>query len=276
MTDLPHAADVMNRVQELDNYISQSLDVLKSLQNTKKDADKILGSIAQLKDELGRREQDLSTYIKTLQLVSEKANVILSPILQAKADLEQLEKKLNEAVGGIPEEVARQIGTFADEVRGERKMFEDRLNESLPALRKDFESAVADLLRQQREITDSVTKQIKDLQQNLETQHSALQKLETTIKGQADKAEQLKKEDATLQHGIHDVKDLLEKMRQEFTESLKNLKTEQKKEFEGALSELNEKHIKILEKDDAQIKTALNGIIKKLSNVKFKKMLGLE
>ncbi len=283
MTDISHAGDVLNRVQELDNYISQALDALKSLQSTKQRAEEILQSIAQQKDELSRREQDLSGYLKTLQLVSQKADAILSPILKGKEDLEQLEKKVNERLDGIAGEIEKQTGAFVDRSNAEQKKIERHANDLVTALRVEFESGLGDIRRQQQESLASVTKSLEDLRSATNTHRKEVQEHEAALKGQNKTSEQLQKEAKTMQEGIKTMQEgmkklaeSLENVGQDFEASLKKLREEVEKEFRAALGELSEKHIKVLEKDDAQIKSALNGIIKKLSNVKFKKMLGLD
>jgi len=45
--------------------------------------------------------------------------------------------------------------------------------------------------------------------------------------------------------------------------------------IQAKLKELREDHILNLEKENAQMKSALNDLSTKLSNIKFKKLLGL-
>jgi hypothetical protein len=67
------------------------------------------------------------------------------------------------------------------------------------------------------------------------------------------------------------LKGTIEKQKEELTALAEKLHQESK----STIAELNDKHIKTLEKDDAQLKSALNAVIAKLGNVKFKKLLGL-
>lgn len=283
MTEILNAVDVLNRVHELDNYISQSLDVLKSLRVTKDDAEKIYQSLSLKMDELVRREQDFSDYLKTIQVVSQKADAIMSPIVQGKEELERLDKKVNEQLETIGGEIEKTIGSVTERLSGDQKALEEKLNDLVATLRKESEAINADVLRQQQEALTSLSQQIEahqnasDAHQGvLDTHRATMEKHQTALEGQSKKVEQLRKDVAELVGAVQESKANLEKQRQEFADSLKKIHDEQKLEFETALTELREKHIKVLEKDDAQIKTALNGVIKKLSNVKFKKMLGLD
>lgn len=279
MSELVHSDDVAIRVQELDTYISQALDALKTLRGMKDEADKLIGSLVQKKDELGRHEQDLLEYLKKLQLVSQKAESVLNPIVEQKLELENLGKKLNEGVAGIEDLVQQKVSSTVEKLEGGIKTLGENLKSTGENLRKGLEANVADLLKKQ----DTM---VKELGQRIENCQKGVDSHKPVLDGQGKLIERLGKESVELRGAMQKLKEMVEKQRLEQKEELKGVVAKQQEEFGGLLekqkqeltsvvAEMNDKHVKVLEKEYAQVKTILNAVVAKLGNVKFKKLLGL-
>jgi chromosome segregation ATPase len=286
MADILQFDDVVNRAQELETYITQYQVALKALHAMKEEADKIVGTLHQKKDELSRHEQDLVEYLKKLQLVSQKADALLTPIVDQKKELETLGNKLEEGIAGIDGIVDQRLKTVVEPLQAKLQELEAGLGTATAELRKDVETTVADLGRKQDEL-------VKDLSERIEGSENVARSHTTALEAQNKAAEQARKNAAELQKVLQDLKGVVEKQRQEFKglmerqhEELKSLLAKQKeeesalveqrrKELSDMIGELSEKRIKVLEKDDAQLKSTLNAVIAKLGNVKFKKILGL-
>jgi chromosome segregation ATPase len=182
--------------------------------------------------------------------------------------------------------VEQRLKTVVEPLQAKQQELEAGLGTATTELRKDIETAVADLGRKQDELVKSLSERIEG-SENVARSHT------TALEEQNKTAEQAKKNAAELQKVLQDLKGVVEKQRQEFKglmerqhEELNNLLATQKeeesalveqrrKELSDMIGELSEKRIKVLEKDDAQLKSTLNAIIAKLGNVKFKKILGL-
>lgn len=280
MSETLQPDDVISRAQELETYISQYQIALKALRAMQDEANKVVGSLHQKKDELSRHEEDLLAYLKKLQLVSEKADAVLTPVADQRQQLDALSKKLEEGVAGLDGMVQQRIGPLLKEL-------ETKIGESLTALRKEFEESVAAVLKRQEEI-------VKSLSQRFEVDEKGTGTLKVTVEEEKRMIEQGTKEAGELRKTLQELKGLVDKQKLEFkgelnrqSEEFKSMAEKQKEELsalmekrrqeiDGIVTELRDKHIKILEKDDAQIKSTLNALISKLGNVKFKKLLGLE
>lgn len=275
MTELVHSDDAANRIQELDTYISQALDALKSLRSMKEDADKIIGSLSQKKDELGRHEQDLAEYLKKLQLVSQKAEMLLTPIVDQKQELDTLGKKLSEGITGIEGVVQQKVDAAAEKLDGRISALEGELQTTSESLRKGIETNIADLLKKEDALVKNLSQRIDNCQTVGNSQKLALE-------GQGKLIERLGKDAVDLRGTIQNLKGMMEKQKEDFKGVVAKQQEEfggqlekQKQDLNGAIAELNEKHVKALEKEYAQVKSVLNAVVAKLENVKFKKLLGL-
>lgn len=279
MSDSMQLDDVINRAQELETYVTQYQVALKALRSMKDDADKILGSLHQKKDELSRHEQDLIGYLKKLQLVTQKADTLLTPMTEQKDQLELLAKKLEAGISGLDATVQQKMEPLVNGL-------ETKIGEQIGGLRTEFEESVTALLKKQEEV-------VKGLSQRFETDEKGTGTLKAAVDEERKMIEHGTKEAAELRKTLQELKAAVVQQKQEFkgelnrqSEEFKSMAEKQKEELnalmekrrqdvETSLTELREKHIKVLEKDEAQIKSTLNAIISKLGNVKFKKLLGL-
>ena len=243
------------------------------------DADKIVVSLQHKKDELSRHEDDLVAYLKKLQLVTEKADAVLTPIVNQKQELEFLTKKLEEGLASLDGTVQQRVQPLLQEL-------EAKIGETVAALRNDFQTGVSDVMKKLEELA-------KSLSGRVDAGEKASTALKSTLEETRRFLEQEKKDTAELKKTVQDLKNSVEKQKQEFKselykqgeefkatsekqkEELKSQLDKRRQEVDATLTELSEKHIKVLEKDDAQFKSTLNAIIAKLGNVKFKKLLGL-
>ena len=275
MTEIVHSDDVLHRAQELESYVNLSEETLKSLRIMKQEADNIIKSLAQRKDELSRHEQDLVEYLKKLQLVSQKADALLTPITDQKLELESLTKKLDEGIAGIEGVVQQKVEPLVQTLDTKLKGLEERLGTTNETLQNSLEVKAAEFHQKQDELAKELSQRIDGCEKQAGVQKAALEEEGRTVEHEA-------KDISGLRKSLQELKEMLDKQKEEFKsvaekqgEELKGLLEKQKGELTGSLSELNEKHIKNLEKENAQIKSALNAIIAKLGNVKFKKLLGL-
>jgi chromosome segregation ATPase len=295
MTETPHSEDIATRIQELDNVLSESTGILNSIRNLKGDAEKIIGSLSQKKDELSHHQEDIADYLQKLMFVSQKAEALLSPILEEKQKLEVLDKKITEALAGIDAAIQEKLDILSQDLIGKQMVFETGFSESLAALHKEIETGIADAVNDQHALADTLSKRIDSAQHQVDAQKVTIEGLSAGLSGAvkkmgADNAELRKAIDAELRKGIQDVKTTLEKHRhdidaaladsrqkqkEELTAALTELYEKQKKELQASLEELRNKSIKPLEKENARIKSVLNAAVEKLNNVKFKKFLGL-
>lgn len=286
MTEIVNSDDVLHRAQQLESYISLSEETLKSLRVMKQEADAILSSLGQRKDELNRHQQDLVDYLKKLQMVSQKADALLTPMTDQKQELEGLSKKLAEGIAGIDGLVQQKMELLAEKLDHEVKALEDEFHTTNEKFHKGLDGSVVDLVQKESETVKTLSQRVDRCEQIAGAQKPVIEEHGRAVEREG-------KEIAELRKGLQDLKAALEKQKQELKsavdkqkEELKGLVDKQKEEFNalvekrlqevsGTIAELNDKHIKILEKEHAQIKSALNAVISKLGNVKFKKILGL-
>ncbi len=286
MTEIANSDDVLHRAQQLETYIALSEETLKSLRIMKQEADSIISSLGQRKDELNHHQQDLVDYLKKLQMVSQKADVLLTPMTDQKQELESLTKKLAEGIAGIDGIVQKKMEPLAERLDNELKALEEEFHTTNEKFHKGLDVSVVDLVQKEDETVKTLSQRVDRCEQITGVQKSGLEEQGRAIEREG-------KEIAELRKGLQELKAAVEKQKQELKsvtekqqEELKGLVEKQKEEFNalvekrhqemsGTIAELNDKHIKILEKDHAQIKSALNAVISKLGNVKFKKLLGL-
>jgi len=134
-----------------------------------------------------------------------------------------------------------------------QQAFQTKIGEAIEATRKEMESRIADFLYKQNALVVNLSQQIDSYQRLTESLKSALD-----IQGR--QITYLESENS--EH-------------RQATENIKRDLKQQGEEFDTKLRELREDHILNLEKENAQMKSVLNDISAKLSNMKFKKLLGL-
>lgn len=286
MTEIIDTDDILRRAQQLESYVTLSEETLKSLRIMKQEADKIIGSLGHKKDELSRHELDLVDYLKKLQMVSQKADALLTPMTDQKQELESLSKKLDEGIAGIEGVVQQKIEPLIEKLDKEVKALEDEFKATNEKFHKGLDGSVADLVQKEDESLNLLSQRVEHCEQSEGAQKTALQEHGVVIEREGKEITELKK-------ALQELKSNLEKQSREFRvftekqgEELKGAMDKQKEELtalaeklhqesKSTIAELNDKHIKTLEKDDAQLKSALNAVIAKLGNVKFKKILGL-
>jgi chromosome segregation ATPase len=275
MGETLQSGDIINRAQELETYITQYQVALKALRTMQEEANKIVSSLHQKKDELSHHEQDLVEYLKKLQLVSQKADAVLTPIVDQKQELETLTKKLEEGIASID-------GMIEEKVAPRTKTLEERLNAILDefhssheAIQKTMESGVNNLRNNYDAMLTKLSQRI-DSCEKVEGSHKSL------LEGERQTIQKEEKEITELRNALHELKKLIENQSQQLKSQAQQQQSEVtalmeklKGELSGIIAELNDKHIKVLEKQSAQYKSTLNALISKLGNVKFKKLLGL-
>jgi chromosome segregation ATPase len=297
MTEIANSDDVLHRAQQLETYITLSEETLKSLRIMKQEADSIIGSLGQRKDELNHHQQDLVEYLKKLQMVSQKADVLLTPMTDQKQELESLTKKLAEGIAGIDGVVQQKMEPLAEKLDHEVKALENEFHTTNEKFHKGLDGSVVDLLQKRDEIVKNLSQRVDSCEKLAGVQKAAVEEQGRTVEREGKDISDLRKAlqelKATVEKQKQEFKSLTEKQNEEFkgltqkqNEEFKGLVEKQKEEMtaqwekrhqelNGTIAELNDKHIKNLEKDHAQIKSALNAVISKLGNVKFKKLLGL-
>ena len=286
MTEIANSDDILQRAQQLESYVTLSEETLKSLRIMKLEADNIIKSLAQRKDELGRHEQDLADYLKKLQLVSQKADALLTPMVDQKQELDNLDKQLSEGIAGIDGIIQQKMKPLVEKLDNEVKALEEEFHATNEKFHKGLDGSVVDLLQKEDENLNSLSQRVDGSEKIADAHKTALEEQKRVVEREG-------KDIAEIRKVLQDLKTTAEKQRQEFkdlsenqSEDFKKIAERQKEEMialvekrhqelTSTITELNEKHIKILEKDDAQVKSALNSVIAKLGNVKFKKLLGL-
>jgi len=286
MAEIADTDDLLHRAQQLETYVTLSEETLKSLRVMKQEADKIIGSLGHKKDELSRHELDLVDYLKKLQLVSQKADALLTPMTDQKQEIESLSKKLDEGIAGIDGAVQQKMEPLVDKLDKEVKALEDEFHATNEKFHKGLDGSVVDLVQKEEESLNGLAQRVDRCEQFGGAHKAALQEhaivLDREGKEIADLRKAVQELRTTLEKQSQDLKAVTEKQSEEWTgivnkqqEELTALVEQRHHETEAVIAELNDKHIKTLEKDDAQLKSALNAIIAKLGNVKFKKILGL-
>lgn len=286
MTEIAQSDDILHRAQQLESYVTLSEETLKSLRIMKQEADKIISALGHKKDELSRHEQDLVNYLKKLQLVSQKADALLTPMTDQKQELDGLEKKLTEGIAGIDGIVQQKMGPLVEELQNKLKALEDEFRTTNETFHRGLDRSVVEVIQKEDEAVQSLSHRVEDFEKLAGVQHAALEQQKHTVEHEGKDIGELRKalqelKTAAEKHKL-EFKSLTEKQNDELRELVGKQKEEitalveqRHRELSGTVSELHEKHIKILEKDDAQVKSTLNAIIAKLGNVKFKKILGL-
>jgi chromosome segregation ATPase len=286
MTETANSDDILKRAQQLESYVTLSEETLKSLRIMKQDADKIISSLEHRKDELSQHEQDLVDYLKKLQLVSQKADALLTPITDQKLEVENLSKKLKEGIAGIDGVIQQKMEPLVEKLDNEVKALEEEFHATNEKFHKGLDGSVVDLLQKADDTVNSLAQRVDGCEKIADAHKTALEEQRRAVEREG-------KDIAEIRKVLQELKVAAEKQRQELkdlsesqSEEFKKIAEKQKEEMIGlvekrhqeltsTITELNEKHIKNLEKDDAQIKSALNSVIAKLGNVKFKKLLGL-
>lgn len=286
MAEITSSDSVIKKLQEFDKYVSQSLEVLKTLRGIKDDVEKLNHSISEKKNELSRYEQELATFLKKAELVSKQADTILSPMLREKGELERLGKNLTDGLarldstleGKIEEglalhselvkkeldglaqekkELQEQADAFFKNIlknseRAHTKLseshitFQEKVNESIKTVHKEIDTQIADFLYKQNALVSNLSQQIDSYQRLTDS-------LKSSIDTQSNQIGHLENQNTELRQTI-------ERQSQEFTTKL---------------VELRDGKVQQLEKDITQMKSTLNEVSAKLNNMKFKKILGL-
>jgi chromosome segregation ATPase len=275
MTDITQLDELFDKAKELESYIGQSQIVLKTLITAKEDAGTIIRSLSQKQDELTRLQQDISGYLKTLQTISQKAEALLNPMRDQKKELEILTKKVEEGISGFDGLVQQRLGELTEGVETKLKDLAATLDSSVATARTNLDAGIADLLQKQDALAKNISQRIEKGEKTAEAQRAVLEQQKVIL-------DQERKEVAETRKAIQDLKGMLEKYKEDLhgamakqKEELNALADRHHQELSAAIKELSDKHVKVLEKDNAQIKSTLNSIISKLENVKFKKLLGL-
>ena len=276
MTEMTHADDIGNRIQELDNNLNESTGILKSIHSLRDEAQKIIGMLNQKKDELNQHERDLATYIEKLMIVSQKAEALLSPILRQKEHADALEKKVTEAIAGIDgtiqqkmdATVQQKIDASAEVIAANQKSMQEELNKSIEAIKKEMEARVVQSANEQQAAMTNIAKHVDAGQKQVEMLKVGLDGLGKTIKQSVVDTSQLRT-------AITELTGATGKQKEELLKTFTEAQEKQKQELQAELKDLREKSIKNLEKETAQIKSVLNAAVAKLNHVKFKKLLGL-
>ena len=293
MAEITTSDAVIKKIQELDEYLDQSMEVLRSLRGIKEDVEKESLSVSQKSEQLSQYEKNLSTLWEKAQIVSQEIDEILSPIRKEKDELQRLDKKITDGLAEqdatirstieqgltVQGELIRQeivklnqaqtefhqradaffksflkyTNKELEKHRSAQQAFQTKIGEEIEATRKEMESRIADFLYKQNALVVNLSQQIDSYQRLTESLKSALDMQGRQI--------------------AH-----LESQNSEHRQAIGNIKNglkQQEEEFDTKLKELREDHILNLEKENAQMKSALNDLSTKLSNIKFKKLLGL-
>ena len=293
MSEITSSDGVIKKIQEFDEYLDQSMEVLRSLRGIKEDVEKQSLSFSQKSEQLSQYEKNLSTLREKAQIVSQEIDEILSPIRKEKDELQRLDKKITEGLAeqdatirstieqglNVQAELIRQEMVKLNQAQTEfhqradaffksflkyankelekhrdaQQAFQTKIDEATEATRKEMESRIADFLYKQNALVVNLSQQIDSYQRLTESLKSALDMQSRQI--------------------AH-----LESQNSEHRQAAENIKRDLKqqgREFDTKLKELCEDHILNLEKENAQMRAALNDLSTKLSNIKFKKLLGL-
>ena len=293
MAEITSSDGVIKKIQEFDEYLDQSMEVLRSLRGIKEDVEKQSLSFAQKSEQLSQYEKNLSTLWEKAQIVSQEIDEILSPIRKEKDELQRLDKKITEGLAeqdatirstieqglNVQAELIRQEMVKLNQAQTEfhqradaffksflkyankelekhrdaQQAFQTKIDEATEATRKEMESKIADFLYKQNALVVNLSQQIDSYQRLTESLKSALDIQSRQVA-------------------------YLESQNSEHRQAAENIKRDLKQqggEFDTKLKELREDHILNLEKENAQMKSALNDLSTKLSNIKFKKLLGL-
>lgn len=293
MAEITSSEGVIKKIQEFDEYLDQSMEVLRSLRGIKEDVEKQSLSFAQKSEQLSQYEKNLSTLWEKAQNVSQEINEILSPIRKEKDELQRLDEKITEGLAeqdvtirstieqglSVQAELIRQEMVKLNQAQTEfhqradaffksflkyankelekqhdaQQTFQNKLGEAIETTRKEMESKIADFLYKQNALVVNLSQQIDSYQRLTES-------LRSTLEVQTGKITYLESENS--EH-------------RQATESTKRDLKQQGEEFDTKLRQLREDHVLNLEKENAQMKSALNDLSTKLSNIKFKKLLGL-
>ena len=275
MAEALQSDDVLNKARELETYITQYQVALKALRTMQEEADKIVSSLHQKKDELSRHEQDLVEYLKKLQLVSQKADAVLTPIVDQKQELETVRKKLEEGIASFDGMIEQKIEPRATKLEERITALIDEFHASHETLQKTMEAGVVELRKNHDAMLTKLSQRIDSCEKVEGSQKSILEGDRQTIQKE-------EKEIGELRNALRELKNLIEKQSQQLQAQADKQQSEVaalmeklKGELGGIISELNDKHIKVLEKESAQYKSTINALVSKLGNVKFKKLLGL-
>ncbi len=293
MAEITTSDGVIKKIQEFDEYLDQSMEVLRSLRGIKEDVEKQSLSFSKKSGQLSQYEKNLSTLWEKAQIVSQEIDEILSPIRKEKDELQRLDKKITEGLAeqdatirstieqglNVQAELIRQEMVKLNQTQTEfhqradaffksflkyankelekhhdaQQAFQTKMSEGIEATRKEMESRIADFLYKQNALVANLSQQIDSYQRLTESLKSALDMQSRQI---------AHLESQNFEH-------------RQAIENIKNGLKQQGEEFDTKLKELREDHILNLEKENAQMKSLLNDLSTKLSNIKFKKLLGL-
>ena len=271
MAEITSSDGVIKKIQEFDEYLDQSMEVLRSLRGIKEDVEKQSLSFSQKSEQLSQYEKNLSTLREKAQIVSQEIDEILSPIRKEKDELQRLDKKITEGLAeqdatirstieqglNVQAELIRQEMVKLNQAQTEfhqradaffksflkyankelekhrdaQQAFQTKIDEATEATRKEMESKIADFLYKQNALVVNLSQQIDSYQRLTESLKSALDMQSRQI--------------------AH-----LESQNSEHRQAAENIKRDLKQqggEFDTKLKELREDHILNLEKENAQI-----------------------
>lgn len=210
MAEITKSEDVIKKIQEFDNYLSQIKDILSSLREIREDAKKENHALLQKREELTSFENDLLALKEKALAFSQKTEELLLPIRKEKEELEVFQTKI-----------------------------ENRIGET----RKELDSKMADFLYKQNALVSNLSQQIDSYQRLTES-------LKSNLGSQNQQIKHLETENSELRNIIESIKQLLEKQRQDFStdldelrekhiEKLENENTEMKSELNALTTKFN-------------------------------------
>jgi len=214
MAEITSSDGVIKKIQEFDEYLDQSMEVLRSLRGIKEDVEKQSLSFAQKSEQLSQYEKNLSTLWEKAQIVSQEIDEILSPIRKEKDELQRLDKKITEGLAeqdatirstieqglNVQAELIRQEMVKLNQVQTKfhqradaffksflkytnkelekqcdaQQAFQTKIGEGIEATRKEMESRIADFLYKQNALVVNLSQQIDSYQRLTESLKSAL------------------------------------------------------------------------------------------------------
>jgi len=253
MAEITKSDEVIKKIQEFDNYLNQSLEVLKSLRKIREDVDNQNKMLSQKREEMTRFENDMSAFWDKAKTVSQEIDKILSPIRKEKEELERLDNKITDRLAQLDVAIQTKIEQGLLVQAETQKAFQKQIEYVIDATRKELDSKIADFLYKQNALVSNLSQQIDSYQRLSES-------LKSNLESQNQQIKHLESENTELLNIIESIKQLLDKQRQDFSTTL---------------DELQERHIQKLEKENAEMKSVLNELATKFNNMKFKKILGL-
>lgn len=253
MAEITNPDAVIKKIQEFDSYMSQSIDVLKSLNRIEEDVRKQTQALSEKRLELAQFEKELSDLRAKASTIDQEADRLLNPIRKETRQLQELDNKLTDGLARLDSTIQNKMEHGMSVQAEARKAFEAHIKSVIDESRKEHDSKIADFLYKQNALVSNLSQQIDSYQRLTES-------LKSEIKRQKEQISLFETENSRLLNLIQSVRDLLQTQRQE---------------SEAALKKLQEGDIQQLKKSIEDLKSVLNEHTTKFGNMKFKKILGL-